>query len=217
MSVNIEMPKLSDTMTEGTLVKWHKQVGDSVEIGDILAEIETDKATMEMEAFDDGILTEILIQAGEKAPIGAILAVLNGDSGKLNRGGGSNRHRNPGNGEGPATTCHHGRRHPRHHPQANRWFPENVSWLHPWPARLQPISAWIFPRSLGPVLLGASPKAMSKRPATLQPNSAPAASTEAAAAAALAASIKAKAVIPAPIASSTPPAPQAILPVTKDR
>jgi pyruvate dehydrogenase E2 component (dihydrolipoamide acetyltransferase) len=80
MSVNIEMPKLSDTMTEGTLVKWHKQVGDSVEIGDVLAEIETDKATMEMEAFDDGVITEILIQTGEKAPIGAILAVLDGDS-----------------------------------------------------------------------------------------------------------------------------------------
>ena len=82
MSVNIEMPKLSDTMTEGTLVKWHKQVGDSVEIGDILAEIETDKATMEMEAFDDGVLTEIRVQVGEKAAIGAVLAVLNGDSGR---------------------------------------------------------------------------------------------------------------------------------------
>lgn len=80
MSVNIEMPKLSDTMTEGTLIKWHKQVGDSVEIGDVLAEIETDKATMEMEAFDDGIITEILLREGEKAPIGGVLAVLNGDS-----------------------------------------------------------------------------------------------------------------------------------------
>ena len=80
MSVNIEMPKLSDTMTEGTLIKWHKQVGDPVEIGDILAEIETDKATMEMEAFDDGVITEILIREGEKAPIGGVLAILNGDS-----------------------------------------------------------------------------------------------------------------------------------------
>ncbi len=80
MSVNIEMPKLSDTMTEGTLVKWHKQVGDTVEIGDILAEIETDKATMEMEAFDDGVITKILIQTGEKAMIGSVLAVLDGDS-----------------------------------------------------------------------------------------------------------------------------------------
>jgi pyruvate dehydrogenase E2 component (dihydrolipoamide acetyltransferase) len=76
MSVNIEMPKLSDTMTEGTLIKWHKQVGDTVEIGDILAEIETDKATMEMEAFDDGVITEILIKEGEKALIGGVLAIM---------------------------------------------------------------------------------------------------------------------------------------------
>lgn len=79
MSVKIEMPKLSDTMTEGTLIKWHKQVGDTVEIGDILAEVETDKATMEMEAFDEGTLTQILVQEGDKANIGAILAVLDGD------------------------------------------------------------------------------------------------------------------------------------------
>jgi pyruvate dehydrogenase E2 component (dihydrolipoamide acetyltransferase) len=81
MSVNIDMPKLSDTMTEGTLLKWHKQVGDTVEIGDILAEVETDKATMEMEAFDDGVITEIRVQEGEKAAIGSILAVLDGDNG----------------------------------------------------------------------------------------------------------------------------------------
>jgi pyruvate dehydrogenase E2 component (dihydrolipoamide acetyltransferase) len=81
MSVNIEMPKLSDTMTEGTLIKWHKKVGDSVEIGDILAEVETDKATMEMEAFDEGTITEIHVQEGEKATIGGVLAVLDGDDG----------------------------------------------------------------------------------------------------------------------------------------
>lgn len=79
MPVNIEMPKLSDTMTEGTLIKWHKKVGDSIEIGDILAEVETDKATMEMEAFDEGTITSIMIQEGEKAPIGSVLAVLDGD------------------------------------------------------------------------------------------------------------------------------------------
>ncbi|MBG7607190.1 MAG: 2-oxo acid dehydrogenase subunit E2 [Verrucomicrobia bacterium] len=81
MSVNIEMPKLSDTMTEGTLIKWHKKVGDEVEIGDILAEVETDKATMEMEAFDEGKITEILIQEGDKAVIGGVLAVLDGGAG----------------------------------------------------------------------------------------------------------------------------------------
>jgi pyruvate dehydrogenase E2 component (dihydrolipoamide acetyltransferase) len=79
MAIQIEMPKLSDTMTEGTLIKWHKKVGDSVEIGDILAEVETDKATMEMEAFDEGTLSQILVQEGEKATIGSVLAVLDGD------------------------------------------------------------------------------------------------------------------------------------------
>ena len=76
MPTNIEMPKLSDTMTEGTLVKWNKQVGDTIEIGDVIAEVETDKATMEMEAFDEGILSDILVQAGEKAAVGATLGVL---------------------------------------------------------------------------------------------------------------------------------------------
>ena len=76
MPTNIEMPKLSDTMTEGTLIKWNKQVGDTIEIGDVIAEVETDKATMEMEAFDEGTLSDILVQAGEKAAVGATLGVL---------------------------------------------------------------------------------------------------------------------------------------------
>ena len=79
MAIQIQMPKLSDTMTEGTVVKWHKSVGDSIEIGDVVAEIETDKATMEMEAFDDGTITDIKVQEGGKAEIGAVLAVLDGD------------------------------------------------------------------------------------------------------------------------------------------
>lgn len=76
MATYIEMPKLSDTMTEGTLVKWLKQEGDRIEIGDILAEVETDKATMEMEAFDEGILGRIYAAEGSKVAIGAKLAVL---------------------------------------------------------------------------------------------------------------------------------------------
>ncbi len=76
MPINIEMPKLSDTMTEGTLIKWNKQVGDSIEIGDIIAEVETDKATMEMEAFDEGTLTEILVQEGAKAPVGSVIGII---------------------------------------------------------------------------------------------------------------------------------------------
>ncbi len=70
------MPKLSDTMSVGTVVKWHKSVGDQVANGDTLAEIETDKATMELENFDDGILLKILVSEGEEAPIGSPLAVV---------------------------------------------------------------------------------------------------------------------------------------------
>jgi len=70
------MPKLSDTMTEGTLISWSVKVGDEIEIGDVIAEIETDKASMEMEAFDEGVLTEILVEAGQKVPVGTTLGVL---------------------------------------------------------------------------------------------------------------------------------------------
>lgn len=76
MPVSIEMPKLSDTMTEGTVVKWHKKSGDEIAIGDVLADIETDKATMEMEAFDEGIMGEIFVEEGSKAAVGHKLAVL---------------------------------------------------------------------------------------------------------------------------------------------
>jgi pyruvate dehydrogenase E2 component (dihydrolipoamide acetyltransferase) len=79
MPVNIDMPKLSDTMTEGTLIKWHKKVGDRVEIGDVIAEVETDKATMEMEAFDEGVISEIFVAEGGKANVGSVLAVLDGE------------------------------------------------------------------------------------------------------------------------------------------
>jgi pyruvate dehydrogenase E2 component (dihydrolipoamide acetyltransferase) len=78
MPLYIEMPKLADTMTEGTLVKWRKNVGDKVATGDVVAEVETDKATMEMESFEDGILHELLVQIGQKVPIGARIAVLLG-------------------------------------------------------------------------------------------------------------------------------------------
>jgi pyruvate dehydrogenase E2 component (dihydrolipoamide acetyltransferase) len=76
MPLYIEMPKLADTMMEGTLVKWRKNVGDKVATGDVVAEVETDKATMEMESFEDGTLHELLVQVGQKVPIGARIAVL---------------------------------------------------------------------------------------------------------------------------------------------
>ena len=76
MPIDIEMPKLSDTMTEGTVVRWLKQEGDEVEIGDIIAEIETDKATMEMEAFDEGTIAKIVIPEGGKAEVSSVIAIL---------------------------------------------------------------------------------------------------------------------------------------------
>lgn len=74
----VEMPKLSDTMTEGTLVKWRKAIGDKISVGDVLAEVETDKAVMELEAFDEGTLKEIYVPDGGKALVGANLALLLG-------------------------------------------------------------------------------------------------------------------------------------------
>ena len=79
----ITMPKLSDTMTEGTLLRWRKKKGDKVEVGDILAEVETDKATMEMEAFEEGTLTEIHVQEGGKVVVGAPIAIVLKDGEKL--------------------------------------------------------------------------------------------------------------------------------------
>ncbi|KAA2215819.1 pyruvate dehydrogenase complex dihydrolipoamide acetyltransferase [Maribacter flavus] len=75
----VKMPRLSDTMEEGTVASWLKQVGDEVEEGDILAEIETDKATMEFESFYSGKLLHIGIQEGESAPVDAVLAVIGPD------------------------------------------------------------------------------------------------------------------------------------------
>ncbi len=79
MPIYLEMPKLSDTMTEGTIVSWKKKEGEAVEMGDVVAEVETDKATMEMEAFDDGKLHKILIGEGASAAVGAHIAVLVAD------------------------------------------------------------------------------------------------------------------------------------------
>ena len=72
----VTMPKLSDTMVEGTLVKWVKNKGDKVEVGDILAEVETDKATMEMEAFDEGTLSELYVAEGGTIKVGDKIALI---------------------------------------------------------------------------------------------------------------------------------------------
>jgi pyruvate dehydrogenase E2 component (dihydrolipoamide acetyltransferase) len=78
MPITIEMPKLSDTMTEGTLLRWVKKVGDNIAVGDVLAEVETDKATMEMEAFDEGTLSEVYVSDGQTVQVGQKLALLLG-------------------------------------------------------------------------------------------------------------------------------------------
>ena len=76
MAELIKMPRLSDTMEEGTVAKWYKKVGDTVKEGDILAEIETDKATMEFESFQEGELLHIGIEEGGTAPVDALLAII---------------------------------------------------------------------------------------------------------------------------------------------
>ena len=81
MAEIVYMPKLSDTMTEGVVAAWTKNVGDAVKTGEILAEIETDKATMEFESFYDGVLLYIGVETGKTAPVNAILAII-GDKGE---------------------------------------------------------------------------------------------------------------------------------------
>jgi pyruvate dehydrogenase E2 component (dihydrolipoamide acetyltransferase) len=81
MAEVIYMPKLSDTMTEGVVAEWHKKVGDKVSNGELLAEIETDKATMEFESFYDGVLLHIGVEKTKAAPVNAILAIV-GEAGE---------------------------------------------------------------------------------------------------------------------------------------
>jgi pyruvate dehydrogenase E2 component (dihydrolipoamide acetyltransferase) len=76
MAEIVKMPKLSDTMTEGVVAKWHKKVGDKVKNGELLADIETDKATMEFESFQDGVLLFQGVAAGKGAPVDSVLAIL---------------------------------------------------------------------------------------------------------------------------------------------
>ncbi|MEX0601917.1 MAG: biotin/lipoyl-containing protein, partial [Bacteroidota bacterium] len=76
MATKVMMPKLSDTMEEGVILKWLRKEGEKIKQGEILAEIESDKADMELEAYDSGVLRKIFIQEGGKAPIGAPIAII---------------------------------------------------------------------------------------------------------------------------------------------
>lgn len=107
MAEVINMPRLSDTMEEGTVAKWLKSVGDKVEEGDILAEIETDKATMEFESFHEGTLLHIGIQEGDGAPVDTLLAIIGEEgediSGLLNGSGSTDAPKEEVATEAPAT------------------------------------------------------------------------------------------------------------------
>lgn len=80
MPFTLTMPKLSPTMEEGTLVKWHKKVGDQIQVGDVLFEVATDKATVEHQALDEGWLRQILVEEGKEAMVNQPLAILTADS-----------------------------------------------------------------------------------------------------------------------------------------
>src|SRR5437764_11899188 len=82
------MPRLSDTMEEGTIARWLKQEGEKVSEGEVLAEIETDKATMELNAYNDGVLLKILVGDGETAPLGAPIALLGEEGESVPEAGG---------------------------------------------------------------------------------------------------------------------------------
>jgi pyruvate dehydrogenase E2 component (dihydrolipoamide acetyltransferase) len=76
MAIPVEMPKMSDTMEEGVLVSWNAEEGQTVSSGDVIAQVETDKATMDLEVYDDGVLLKRLVGEGDSVPIGALIAVL---------------------------------------------------------------------------------------------------------------------------------------------
>src|SRR5689334_23510470 len=84
MAIDVLMPALSPTMTEGKIAKWHKKVGDAVKAGDVLAEIETDKATMEVEAVDEGVLAKIVVPEGtEHVAVNSPIAVIAAEGEKV--------------------------------------------------------------------------------------------------------------------------------------
>ncbi|MBK8487065.1 MAG: pyruvate dehydrogenase complex dihydrolipoamide acetyltransferase [Bacteroidetes bacterium] len=76
MAEVIRMPRMSDTMTEGVFVEWHKKVGDKVKSGDVLAEVETDKATMELESYNNGVLLYVGVEKGKAAPVDSVIAII---------------------------------------------------------------------------------------------------------------------------------------------
>ena len=105
MAEVILMPRLSDTMTEGVIAAWHKKIGDPVKKGDLLAEVETDKATMELESYKDGVLLHIGTDKGGKLQVNDLLAIIGAkgeDISGLVKGGGSAEAKEPAKKEDKA-------------------------------------------------------------------------------------------------------------------
>src|SRR5690349_18510568 len=117
MALEIKMPALSPTMEEGTLAKWLVKEGDKVAAGDILAEIETDKATMEFEAVDEGTISQILVAEGtDEVKVGAVIAIMAAEGEDAGRSGRAGRHR-AGEDHGPRSAARrHGRGDARRRP-----------------------------------------------------------------------------------------------------
>ena len=116
MPINILMPALSPTMEKGNLAKWLKKEGDKVKSGDVIAEIETDKATMEVEAVDEGTIAKILVPEGtQDVPVNDIIAVLAGDGEdvKAAGAGAASRRRKPRRSAAPRKRRRHRRQPPR--------------------------------------------------------------------------------------------------------
>ena len=76
MSITLTMPRLSDTMEQGTIIKWNVKEGDEVASGAVVADVETDKATMEMQVYDDGVVARILVGEGDQVPVGTAIALI---------------------------------------------------------------------------------------------------------------------------------------------
>src|SRR6476646_10066644 len=105
MGANIVMPQLGETVSEGKIVSWFKKVGDSIEAGDRLFEVETDKVTIDVEAIDAGTISEICVGNGATAPIGAIVAVLSGASDPEQKSAPNTRPRAGGSMAAPALSA----------------------------------------------------------------------------------------------------------------
>src|SRR5579872_3052780 len=103
MAIDVLMPALSPTMTEGKIAKWHKKVGDAVKSGDVLAEIETDKATMEVEAVDEGTLARIIVPEGtDHVSVNLPIALIAGEGEEVGAVGGGNGAAPPAAAAAPA-------------------------------------------------------------------------------------------------------------------